>query len=182
MILGLFRKKDPQAASAAALYATAVERARRPAFYGTGGVPDSLDGRFDFVALHVYLVLRRLKGEGESAAALAQSLFDLMFDDMEQNLRQIGVSDIKVGNRVKDMAKAFYGRIEAYDRGLAEGDAVLGDALRRNLFRGTTPDEGQVAAMADYLRFQVAFLQGQDLAGLLAGNLAFGPVGQEETP
>ncbi|MEO5336464.1 MAG: ubiquinol-cytochrome C chaperone family protein [Magnetospirillum sp. WYHS-4] len=175
MILHLFRQKNPLAGPASALYAAAVAQARRPEFYGRGGVPDSLDGRFDMVALQVYLLLRRLKRDGESAAPLSQALFDRMFEDMDHNLREIGVGDLVVGKRIKEMAKAFYGRIAAYDRGLAEGGASLGEALRRNLFRGTLPQDVQVAAVARYLATATAALEAQTLADLMAGRAAFPP-------
>jgi cytochrome b pre-mRNA-processing protein 3 len=134
------------------LYAHLVAQARAPEFYRELGVPDSLDGRFEMLALHVFLTLRRLKRSGHEP--LAQALFDTMFTDMDRSLREIGVGDLSVGKRVKDMAKALYGRIAAYEAGLAErDDAALVKALERNLF-GTVaaPSAAAVAALARYLR------------------------------
>ncbi len=147
------------------LYAHAVEQARQPVFYADWGVPDTLDGRFEMICLHVHAVLRRLRrgaGAGqEEAQRIAQALFDHMMGDMDRGLREIGVSDVVVGNRVKDMAKALFGRIAAYDEGLdAEDAAVLIDALRRNAY-GTVVDtpadngpavEGRIARLAAYCR------------------------------
>lgn len=160
------------------LYAAIVVQARHPDFYRNHGVPDSLDGRFDMVILHAYLVMHRLNAMGGAGAGLAQSLFDFLFDDMDANLREIGVGDLSVGKRVKAMAKAFYGRSAAYDAGLAEPtDAPLLAALRRNLY-GTVPDEpppAALAAMARYLRENMAALAAQKDADLLAGKVAFLP-------
>jgi cytochrome b pre-mRNA-processing protein 3 len=159
--------------SAAMLYARAVEQARRPEFYSGLGVPDTLDGRFEMIALHVFLLLHRLKQSGE-AAALAQALFDVMFQDMDQNLREIGVGDLSVGKRVKTMAKALYGRCAAYEAGLVEGDASLAAALRRNLF-GTLDAVGDVvlARFCAYLRRGAVALAAQPL-GPLTEQPAFG--------
>lgn len=173
MILRLFSKKNSQAESADRLYAAAVRQARQPRFYLEGGVPDTPEGRFDLIALHVYLLLRRLKRDGEATAGLSQALFDRMFEDMEHNLREMGVSDLRVGGRVKDMAKALYGRIAAYDAGLDQGEAVLADALDRNLFRGTRVTRAQLAAAAGYLVQADAALGVQPLADLEAGRPAF---------
>jgi cytochrome b pre-mRNA-processing protein 3 len=173
MILRLFRKKNRHAGAADALYAAAVRQARRPTFYVEGGVPDTVEGRFDLIALHVYMVLRRLKEEGGAAADLAQALFDRMFEDMEQNLREMGVSDLRVGARVKDMAKAFYGRIAAYDKGLEEGDAILTDALDRNLFRNVRVAPERLDEAARYLRAGIAALETQSLADILAAGPRF---------
>ncbi len=131
----------------AALYAAAVARARQPQFYAALQVPDTLDGRFEMVALHVFLQLRHLKSD----PVLGQALFDTLFADMDRALREIGVSDVVIGNRIKEMARGFYGRISAYEAGLAD-PATLPAALRRNVY-GTLPeaDAAAIAALADYV-------------------------------
>lgn len=198
MVFALFRKASsagdggrPDATEAAhALYTAAVAQSRAPAFYAVQGVPDTLDGRFDMIALHVYLVLRRLKrpgGEPEeaarAAARVAQALFDLFFADMDQSLREIGVGDMGIGKRIKAMAKGFYGRIDAYDAGLTEGDAALGSALRRNLY-GTQKEEPaaeQLTAVVTYLRTADTLLAGQDLNDFLNGACSFPPPPDADT-
>lgn len=159
------------------LYAAIVEAARRPELYTGLGVPDSVDGRFDLIVLHAHLVLRRLAAvPGDEAKALSQALFDLMFADMDHNLREMGVSDLRVGNRVKDMAKAFYGRAAAYDHGLATGEDELRAALARNLYGTVAAPPQHLAGMAAYLRRQLAHVDGQEAAALLDGRLDFAPV------
>jgi cytochrome b pre-mRNA-processing protein 3 len=159
------------------IYAAIVEAARRPGLYTALGVPDSVDGRFDLIVLHAYMVLRRLgTAPDEATKALSQTLFDLMFADMDQNLREMGVSDLGVGRKVKDMATAFFGRVHAYDDGLAAGQAGLEAALGRNLYGTVHASAGHLAGMAAYLRRQLACLEGQETAALLDGRLEFGPV------
>jgi cytochrome b pre-mRNA-processing protein 3 len=170
--LSLFRRRRNQA-SAEALYMTLVDQARQPVFYATFGVPDTVDGRFDMIALHAFLLLHRLRAE-PSASDLGQEVFDLMFGDMDRNLREMGVGDLTIGKRIKTMAGAFYGRISAYDAALAADEPlVLEDALRRNLFRGTAPAAAQVAALAAYMRIQAASLADQPLDRLMAGAITF---------
>ena len=156
------------------LYRALVAQARRTDFYLACGVPDTVDGRFDMIALHAALLLRRLKRDGETTAQLSQAVFDAMFADMDQNLREMGVGDLVVGKRVKDMVKMFYGRLSAYEAGLAEDNGVLAHALRRNLFRKGEPRPRDVAAMAGYLRREAASLDGQPAGQLLAGEVSFG--------
>lgn len=175
----LFAKAKTRAA-ARTLYAHAVTQSRRPEFYRSLGVPDSLDGRFDMVALHVFLLLHRLRGEGQpdqdrAAKRFAQALFDAMFDDMDDSLREIGVGDLSVGKRVKAMAKALYGRIAAYEAGLAADDATLGAALARNLYRKVEPTPVQLARLCRYLRREAAVLAAMPYGTLAAGEVAFGP-------
>src|SRR5574340_1791889 len=115
----LGRRKVDEAAHQ--LYISVVEQARRSEFYLELAVPDSLDGRFDLLTLHMFLLLNRLGQGGRAFRGLGQALFDLMFADMDQSLRELGVSDTAVGGRVKAMARAFYGRVAAYEPGLADG-------------------------------------------------------------
>ena len=170
-MLRLFRRSDRDRA-VDELYATVVAQARLPHFYAAWGVPDTLEGRFEMIALHAFLLLRRLKAERQRTAKLAQAFFDLMFADVDRNLREMGVGDMGVGKRVKAMAQSFYGRIAAYDTGLAGGDDVLGEALLRNVYRGETPTSGHLA-LAAYVRRQAGHLEAQDGTGLMAGRLDF---------
>ena len=114
----------------AALYGACVAQARLPDFYRVLAVPDTIDGRFDLLVLHVVLVMRRLSGEAE----FKQQLFDLMFADMDRNLREMGVGDMGVGKKIKPMISAFYGRAQVYEKALAESDDALAQALARNLY------------------------------------------------
>ncbi len=117
------------------LYAAIVAAARQPKFYANWGVADTIDGRFDMVVLHLYLVLARLKND---APQLCQSLTNQFSDDMDGNLRELGVGDLGVGKRVRHMAEALQGRVRAYDQ--ASDEATLVEALTRNVYQGKTVD------------------------------------------
>ncbi|PDH56480.1 MAG: ubiquinol-cytochrome C chaperone [SAR116 cluster bacterium MED-G06] len=119
------------------LYGNAVEMARAPSFFADHGVADTVDGRFDALALVVALIMRRLKDCGEAGQDLSQQLFDTMFADMDLSLREMGAGDIGVAKRVRVMAEGFMGRLDAYASALDSRDRVaLGAALQRNLLRG----------------------------------------------
>lgn len=179
MVLGKFFNRKSQIDVAHQLYVRLVEHARLPVFYQDGGVPDTVDGRFDMVVLHAFLVMRRLSQPGatENEARLSQDLFDVMFGDMDRNLREMGVGDLSVGGKVRTMAEAFYGRVAAYEAGLAEpGDARLIEALARNLYRHVDPALLQSAqtAMAAYMRREAAQLAATASGRLLQGEVVFG--------
>jgi cytochrome b pre-mRNA-processing protein 3 len=171
------RDKAGLARKAAALYAAAVARAREPAFYTALGVPDTVDGRFELIVLHMHLICRRLRGTAEGTA-LAQAVFDAMFRDMDRNLREMGVGDPSMPRRVKAMIEAYYGRAQAYDAALGEGGTALERALARNVFNAPGADEGRIAAgpaaLAAYVRAAAMALASQ--AELLAGSVRFPPL------
>lgn len=173
-MIGLARQTRRTSLDRAAgrLYARVVEQARRPAFYAEGGVPDTLDGRFEMVALHCFLLLHRLK-QSPKAQALAQAVFDLMFDDMDSSLREMGAGDLGVGRRVRRMAEGFLGRMAAYDRGLADGSAALLEAVRRNVY-GTIAGGGyDPAPMAEYVRQAAEALARQPVEPIMQGSVEF---------
>jgi cytochrome b pre-mRNA-processing protein 3 len=176
MPLASIFRRNRYRAQAHATYVSIVERARQPEFFLQLDVPDTLDGRFEMIALHMFLVLNRLKAEHDTTADFAQALFDAMFADLDRSLREMGATDIGVGRRVKEMAKGLYGRIKAYEDGLAASDQVLGDALRRNLYGTVQPRPEAVAAMVRYLRDQTRFLAGQPVAALFSDDIKFMPL------
>jgi cytochrome b pre-mRNA-processing protein 3 len=175
MLAGLFKRPGVEVHD---LYARIVAKARDPAFYGVLGVPDTVDGRFDMIVLHAMLVLRRLRGQGEVAECRGQELFDLMFKDMDQSLRELGVGDMSVGKHIKRMAQAFYGRAERYEAGLNAkladaGDGALAQALTENVYRKSTPDARQLDAMQDYLIRADRHIAAQAASDIVAGRIDF---------
>lgn len=167
-------RRNPYAGPAEQLYSTIVAQARRPDFYVSMGTPDTVDGRFEMISVHAFMVMRRLKHAGDGAAELSQMLFNVMFDDMDRNLREMGVGDLRVGKRVKAMAKVFYGRIVAYEEALAGAEETLEQALIRNHY-GTLDsiDAESARRLADYIRTGCAYLEAQPVEDLLLGKVAF---------
>lgn len=150
------------------LYGAAVAAARTPFFYADLNVPDTLDGRFDLVGIHAFLLIRRLSME-KVGIPVSQALFDAMFNDMDVNLREIGVGDLSVGKKVRAMWEAFHGRAHAYAEAMKIGPESLADALERNIW----PGEQQRLAASNLARLvytQDAHLQRQELAVLLSGR------------
>src|SRR5260370_7992170 len=121
-------------------YGRVVEHAGQPGFFLDGRVPDTVDGRFELICLHAFLYLHRLKREQKRGAPLGQRFFDTMFADFDRSLREMGTGDLSVGREVRRMAQAFYGRVDAYERGLADDDSVLQPALAPHLFGTPPPD------------------------------------------
>jgi cytochrome b pre-mRNA-processing protein 3 len=172
-MLTLFRPNLERNAAELA-YCRIVEQARQPGFFLDGGVPDTVDGRFELICLHAFLYLHRLRGEQSRSARFGRRFVAAMFADFDRSLREMGTGDLSVGREVKRMAEGFYGRFAAYEDGLAADDAALQAALARNLFGTTAPGPAQLATMVSYVRGQAATLRQQGTDALLAGDIAFG--------
>ena len=166
-------------AAAAQLYGAVVEQARAPGFFREWGVPDTPEGRFEMIGLHAGLILLRLRREGAAGQALGQALFDLMFADVDEGLRTLGVGDLGVGRQVKRLAGQFYARLQALDGALHAGAAPqLQEALRANVWHGgRAPGAPEVAALADYLVRSERRLADQSAGALLRGEASFAGLG-----
>jgi cytochrome b pre-mRNA-processing protein 3 len=153
----VFSRRKPDEEFAAELYAHTAEMARAPELFEACGIPDTLDGRFDSLALHAALMIDRLRRE-PNGEAVAQAFFDAMFRHLDLTLREIGVQDLGVGRRIKIMAEGFQGRALAYRAALVDASLPLTDVLRRNAYGGTSPDDEQVARLEAYVRRYAAKL------------------------
>ena len=150
------------------LYTATVARSREPVFFTKLGVPDTLDGRFDLLTLHAWMVLERLKDAG--LADLSQGFMDTVFIGFDEGFRDLGAGDMGMGRRMKKLADAFYGRLNSY--GTSTDATALSHALQRNLYRGAG-DAAHAESVAHYVDSARAHLARCDLA---SGQAEFGPL------
>ena len=154
-------------------YNIVVEQARKPTFYTDLKIADTVDGRFDVLGLHMCILFCRLKNEGSEASKFSQALFDLMFKDMDQSLREMGVGDLSVGKRVKEMGKAILGRLEAYDRAFQSDEMALEMALVKNIYRGDSNLQPQVGRLVDYVNTARINLAKTPFESIIHGKFSF---------
>jgi len=154
------------------LYVAIVNQARQPFLFENFGVPDTVDGRFDMISLHVFLILRKLNTVEKKVDGLSQCLFDTMFADMDRSLREMGAGDLGVGKRVKAMATAFYGRLSAYEKAIENEDSeLLTLAILRNVFRGEEVRKKDAEKVAKYTNCFFLKLSHYPVEELILGNI-----------
>jgi len=139
------------------LYNQLVAAARQPALYNRFKVPDTLDGRFDCIVLHMSLFIAATDEKAmaeDDLKALSRDLVSVFLKDMDRNLREIGIGDLSVGKQVKKMGTAFLGRVDAYKKALASKtpEAALAKALERNLYRGDKRKPVVLKGLAAYAK------------------------------
>ena len=162
-MLNFFRKSVSQRGAGQRLYTVLVTRAREPGFFREFEVPDTVDGRFDLVALHGWLALGHLTGEA------AQALTDAIFVGFDEAMREQGMGDMGLGRKMRQFADAWYGRLQVYDA--AKDEDELAAALVRNLYRERPGNAIRARTLADY-----AFAAREHLKYSGAGELDFGPM------
>jgi cytochrome b pre-mRNA-processing protein 3 len=158
-----------------AIYGMIVTQAREPLFYRDLGVPDTVNGRFDLLILHLWMVLRRFRSI-QDAAHVSQALFDRFCEDMDANLREMGVGDLTVPKRMQAFGEAFYGRAAAYDAAFAAGADAPAYALRKNILNGEGMENAR--RLAAYAQAAMTDLDGLDDAAFLAAEWRFPAPGE----
>jgi cytochrome b pre-mRNA-processing protein 3 len=128
------------------LLGAVTEASRRPALFGSGRIPDTMEGRFEAMTLNGALALIRLRSEA-GAETLSQQFTDKLFRLFDAGLREAGVGDLTVPKRMRTLAGSFYGRLDAYAAPIAAGDApALEAALSRNALGADAPYAPVLAA------------------------------------
>ena len=173
-MFGFLKKQNPYEQAAEGVYQVLVDQVRQQIFYSDYGVPDSFDGRFDLLMLHVFIVLHVINARsGDARGEFGQTLFDICFRNMDQTLREMGIGDMGIHKHMKRMLKGYNGRMHAYEAAVDDVVALM-EALRRNVY-GTVevPDEGGTEKLAKYVQAQVAALKEKPLEALFAGQIEF---------
>jgi cytochrome b pre-mRNA-processing protein 3 len=169
VIFRLFRR-DSRRVTIATLYERVATASRQPDLFLRLGIPDTLEGRFESLALHMILVLRALRRMPAPADEVAKDLTDALFRDLDASLREMGVGDTAVPKRMKRLGEAFYGRARAYDGPLEAADEeALAGALGRNAGGGEAP----ARPLARYALAADRLLTGADLEAILREGPAF---------
>ncbi len=168
--LSAWRRKKPRASK---LYGAIVAQARLAPLYRDFGLPDTLEGRFSAVALHLFAVLHRIKAEGAKGRDLAQALTDRFSEDMEAVLRELGVSDLRVPKKMRGLAASSATLLQTLEEAYAAGEDAFAAAIAQSVPLQGDAVERSVAELAPYVSDVIQRLQPQTIAELEAGSPAF---------
>lgn len=156
------------------LYGSIVTQARMRDFYAHWGVPDTAEGRFEMIILHLVMVLHRLRREGEGGQRLARALTEVFAIDLDDNLREMTVGDLAVPRHVKRAVGALHERHVSYGAALAAADdgpltTVLQARLEAVGARGDL-DAGRICTYMRRVSHRLDLLAGTEV---LAGRIAW---------
>lgn len=179
-LLERLTRRPPFKRKAEVFYGKVVAAARQPGFYGPGRAPDTPEGRFELIALHLFLIAERVKTTAPDGQDVARALIEAFVVDMDDCMREMGVGDLTVPKRVKRAAAGFYERSGAYRDGLAAGlskpaepDALASIAARTILQQAE--GDGFARVLADYIRASQTRLDRLSSDELAAGRWDFAP-------
>ncbi|SON56184.1 hypothetical protein HDIA_2643 [Hartmannibacter diazotrophicus] len=173
MILQLLRRRRTSG-TVDRLYGAVMATSRDPAYYTDFAVADTVEGRFDLLMLHVVLVVRRLQREGDGDKAMAQTLTEAFFADMDRTIREMGIGDLSVPKRMKKISQAFFGRYTVYDQAINAKDREgLAEALQRNIYDALDERAEAAQRLAGHVLKQAKALDDMTIPDLsaLSGSL-----------
>lgn len=186
MLFSLFQKNSEENKAAHSLYDSIVSQARQKAFYTDYNVPDTVEGRFEMMVLHLFLFVQRLKSEGLKDHKTGKRVLEIFFSEMDATLREMGIGDMGVPKKMRKISDSFYGRAYSYSEGLeADDKEQLKDAIERNIYayyQGEDKIEGNysdrnVSEMADYVIKSYKSVCKNDIEDLLGGTIHFAELG-----
>lgn len=170
-MFNFFKPRNPTTLLARELYGAVVTQARNPAFYRDYGVPDTPEGRYEMIALHLVLTLDRIAGDTPEAKALQQETLETFVTDMDDAFREMGVGDTTVPKKVKKAAGGVYTRGVAYREAVRAPDsATLETAILTYAYAGDTAKQDYVAPFAAYVRQFVQHLAAQPSDAIMAAK------------
>ncbi|MEQ8305945.1 MAG: ubiquinol-cytochrome C chaperone family protein [Hoeflea sp.] len=179
MIWSLLKRKKSNQALVVRQYETITGAARSPVFYDGMGVPDTVMGRFEMIAIHLVLYLRRTASAGEAVQGLAQEVLEAFFEDVDHSIRELGIGDMGVPKRMKKFARMFYGRANSYGQALEARDRqALAAALSRNIHPEAGSDAPSSDALADWMLMASEELANVGEETLAQGRLVFPKAGE----
>tara|TARA_B100001121_G_scaffold309011_1_gene334557 strand:+ start:267 stop:821 length:555 start_codon:yes stop_codon:yes gene_type:complete len=172
-----FKKNTKQSYPISGIYQNIVERSRSKFFYLEKNIEDSFESRFDLIILHAFIIFYYLK-EIEKKNKLSQLLFDHMFNDFDNNLREMGFGDIAVNKKMKVFISAFYGRIAQYSKGLDKiisenENLVLKKSISNNLYKGVCENENDLFFFQEYILENLKNFQSKSKEKNINNNFTF---------
>jgi len=166
------RFAQPKQTPAEILFAAVVEASRQPALYEEYGVADTVDGRFEMLAMHLFACVHALTRGEESDPELARQTAEVFVQEMDATFRDIGISDKRIPRRVKALFSTYGGRLGAYGSALSGEGGTLEEAIRRNIFEEEA-DPALSARLAAYLRGVLDALEAAPVSAFREGRPPF---------
>jgi len=142
------------------IYQNIVEISRSKFFYINLKLKDNFETRFDLIIFHAFIIFFYYKNLKQGKSSISQELFDFMFSDFENNLREMGFGDIAVNKKMKVFITAFYGRLAQYSKGIDiynnDGDiSLLQQTILNNIYKGDEALNENINYFIEYMKVNI---------------------------
>lgn len=160
------------------VYGVLFMQALEPVFFSDYGIEDTFEGRFDCLLLHVFMAMHVSLSHADGEA-FNQTLFDVLFRDMDQALREIGKGDMGLPKQMRRMMKAFNGRMNRYHDAMNADDVqnALKSAIQDNVFgEQANVDDKALDGLSLYMMDNISAMIKVGALSLIAGHIELKPI------
>ena len=106
-MLNLFKQKN---SAEIKLYNKILSLSRNKIFYTSFGLSDTFQNRINLIFFHFSFINIKIKRNKTSKdyGLFLQDIFELIFNKIDQNMREIGYGDVSVNKKMKFLVTTFY--------------------------------------------------------------------------
>lgn len=170
----MFFKKKKEIHIAHNLYQKIISFSRNKIFYTKFSVPDTIDGRFDVLTLLIILIVYRLSFISKNGSKISQFLFDLMFQDLDYSLRELGAGDAAVTKNMRKFISSYMGRQKVYINTLKKNDYKnLEISIQNNIFRNSNFNPKIISSLTKKIIILSKMLSDTRDEDIISGNFEF---------
>ena len=157
------------------LYNNIVYLSRNKIFYTKFNLSDSFQNRINLIFFHISFLINKInyKTKSKKHKEFEQKVFDLTFNSIELNMREVGYGDVTVNKNMKFLVKTFYKMLlncENYNK-KKENDKVM--FLLDYLSTKNETKALNNTKLVDYFNKYQAFCFDLCLDSVLKGDLNF---------
>jgi len=179
---GLFGSSRPALAGAVSLLSNCKDVSDRPEWYNEGLIGTEFRSRHSLIMLHCWMLHKRLLSEGSKGKTIQEALFDELWDDTGNRIRNVGVNELSINKHLKEVQGYSFRQCLELDEAVAKEhpDEVLEDiggvVWRFNYLRSDNIEPDHVMKVADYVFREYTTLKEISGEAILEGRVAFGPL------
>lgn len=170
-VVGYDSQASTQIRSAEMLYKQIQQQSLDERIFDVIDLKRDFRAEFALMTIHVWLILHRLRGEGDEGKRMSQKLYDIFWEDVEKRVYDAGVK-VRVSKWLKELEEYFFGSCVAYDNALKSSPRELTSAVWRNAYN-KEGDSKHAAVLARYMHRELACLYLTPSHALLSGAVAF---------
>ena len=157
------------------LYNNILLLSRNKIFYTKFNLSDTFQNRINLIFMHISFLFIKIKNEknNEIYKNFYQNMFDLIFEKIELNMREIGHGDVIVNKNMKFLVKTFYNILLNCEKYKVKTQSSKIVFFSKYLVQNSSEIHTNINQIINYFDKYQAFCFDLSLDSVLKGNLNF---------
>ena len=120
------------------LYNILLTLSRNKFFYSEVCLPDSFETRINLMFFHFSVFLKIYKKKEKK---FNQKVYDILFHNIENNLRELGFGDVSVNKKMKDLNKILYDILLKIEKNELKSDFRINSSVVMKYFEDLSDEK-----------------------------------------